>query len=181
MNLPNYITLFRLFITPFFFTVLVSYEPGKESNRLAALALFALASLTDALDGFIARVTKSRTELGRFLDPLADKLLLVTGYIGLLFVPALAYRPPLWITVTIIFRDFFIIAGLAVIFLMTGRVRVDPNLLGKFTTAFQMITLIAILLNWNFSVLLWNATAVLTILSCVVYFARELRRLSLPT
>lgn len=180
MSLANYITLFRIFITPLFFTLLVSYESGQEARRWAALAVFAVAGFTDALDGLLARLSGTQTELGRFLDPLADKLLLLSGYLGLLFVPSLPFRPPLWITVTIVFRDVLIIMGLILIFLMTGSVRVQPNLLGKFTTGFQMITLIAILLAWEISIPLCYATAVLTIVSCLVYLIRELRQLK-PT
>ena len=176
MNLPNYITLFRIFLTPFFFTSLVSYQAGREHYRLAAFGILLVGSLTDALDGFLARVTKKRTRLGRFLDPLADKLLLLSGFLGLLFVTALPYRPPLWVTVTIVFRDMIIIFGLIVIFLMTKTVRIEPNLLGKSTTLFQMLTLLAILLKWPLSSFFWYVTAFLTILSCLVYIGRELRR-----
>lgn len=177
MNLPNYITLFRIFLTPFFFTALVSYQTGKEYYRLAAFAILLAGSLTDALDGFLARVTRKRTRLGRFLDPLADKLLLLSGFLGLLFVTDLPYRPPLWVTVTIVFRDMVIILGLIVIFLMTKTVRIEPNLLGKSTTLFQMLTLLSILLMWPLSIFFWYATALLTILSCLAYIVRELKRL----
>ena len=127
------------------------------------------------LDGFLARVTKSRSELGRFLDPLADKLLLLSGFLGLLFVQALPYRPPLWITVTIVFRDLMIVAGLVIIYLLKGTFPVYPNFLGKATTAFQMATLLAILLAWPVSILLCYITAILTITSFGVYTMRELK------
>ena len=177
MNFPNTITLFRILLTPFFFTELVSYRTGAEHHRWIALAILMTASLTDALDGFLARVTKNRTALGRFLDPLADKLLLVSGFLGLLFVSALPFRPPLWIIVTIVFRDLVIIVGLILIFLISGTVEVRPNFLGKATTAFQMITLIAILLITPAAVFLWYVTAGLTILSCFAYIFRDLRKL----
>ena len=179
MSLPNYITFLRILLVPFFFTELMSYESGQEHHRWLALVLFAIATLTDALDGFLARMTHSRTELGTFLDPLADKLLLVSGYLALLAVEALPYRPPLWITVTIVFRDIMIIGGLILIYLLSGKVHVQPNFLGKCTTAAQMLTLIAILLKWPYSFLLWNVTAVLTIASFFVYFRRELTKLKL--
>jgi cardiolipin synthase (CMP-forming) len=173
----NYITLLRIFLVPFFFTELVSYKPGQEHHRWIALIIFAIAALTDALDGFLARYTKTRTHLGKFLDPLADKLLLLSGFIGLLFVEALPYRPPLWLTVTIVFRDIVVVLGLIVLFLTNGILRIEPNLLGKSTTACQMITLIAILLNLQVAIVFWYATAILTILSCLVYMARELKGL----
>jgi len=175
LSLANYLTLARILLIPFFFTALVSYQPGKEYYRWAAFGIFLTASLTDALDGFLARLTKHQTRLGRFLDPLADKLLLLSGYLGLLFVEALSYRPPLWITVTIVFRDFLIILGLILIYLLTGTVRVKPNYLGKCTTAIQMATLVAILLNWKIAILFWYLMAFLTILSCLVYVVREMK------
>jgi len=173
----NYITLFRIFLTPFFFTALVSYESGKEYYRWFAFGLFLTASLSDALDGFLARIQRKRTRLGRFLDPFADKLLLLSGYIGLLFVEALPFRPPLWVTVTIVFRDIVIILGLVIIFLMTRRISIKPNFLGKCTTACQMLTLLTILLALKISIVLWYMTAAFTILSCGVYIIRELSKI----
>lgn len=163
-------------MVPFFFTALVSYTPGRERERWIAFLIFLAASLTDMLDGFLARITKTRTELGRFLDPLADKLLLLSGFIGLLFVEALPYKPPLWITVTLVFRDLMIVLGLVIIFLIKGTFPIQPNILGKMTTAFQMATLLAILLGWPLSILICYITAALSILSFAVYSVRELTK-----
>lgn len=179
MSLPNFITLFRIFLVPFFFTELLSFHRGDPNHRWTALGLFALASLTDALDGYLARATSRATELGKFLDPLADKLLLLSGYLGLLMVRDLPYTPPLWVTVTIVFRDLVVVIGMILIFILTGSVRVEPNFLGKLTTAAQMITLISILLTWKYSFILWNLTALLTIVSCFVYLARDIKKLTL--
>lgn len=179
MSLPNLITLGRIFLVPFFFTELLSFHRGEPNHRWTALGIFAFASLTDALDGFLARTTSGSTDLGKFLDPLADKLLLLSGFLGLLMVHDLPYTPPLWVTVTIVFRDLVVIIGMVIIFLITGTVRIEPNFLGKLTTAAQMITLIAILLNWQYSFILWNLTALLTIASCFVYLARDMKKLTL--
>ncbi len=175
--MPNLITLFRILIAPFFFTALVYYEPGKEYFRVWALYLFLAGSLTDAVDGLLARILKKTTLLGRFLDPLADKLLLLSGYLGILFAKSFPLVPPLWVIVAIVFRDFIILAGLLVLYLSTGNVDVRPNFLGKTTTAFQMATLISIFLLLPISVWLWNITAGLTIVSGLVYIAREMETL----
>ncbi|MSR76919.1 MAG: CDP-diacylglycerol--glycerol-3-phosphate 3-phosphatidyltransferase [Candidatus Omnitrophica bacterium] len=175
MNLPNYITLFRILIVPFFFTQLVSYHPGEEHGRVLALSILLAACLSDAIDGFLARALNQQTALGRFLDPLADKLLILSGFLGLLFVTHLPYRPPLWITVTIVFRELIIILGLLVLFLIKEKIEIRPNLLGKFCTAFQMATLCSILLLWKVTVPLAYITALLTIASCLVYVTRELK------
>jgi CDP-diacylglycerol--glycerol-3-phosphate 3-phosphatidyltransferase len=159
--------------------VLLSYQPGREHVRWIAFAIFLTASLTDAIDGFLARATNSRTQLGRFLDPLADKVLLLSGFLGILFVPALPFRPPLWITVTVVFRDLLIVVGLALIFFASGQLRVEPNIWGKSATAFQMATLVAVLAaNW-IAVPLWYIMAALTIMSCLSYILRDFIKLKL--
>ncbi len=181
MTLPNLISLFRILITPFFFTCLIYYDSGKEYYRYLALGLFTIGCLSDALDGFLARISESHTEFGRFLDPLADKLLLLSGFLGLLFVEELAFRPPLWVTITIVFRDLVIVIGLIIVFMMSGKIRVRPNLLGKATTALQMATLFAVLLQWGaVAPWLWYSTAVLTIISGLVYVVRDLKFLQVP-
>jgi len=179
LNLPNYLTLLRITLVPVFFTLLVSYGNGRDAYRVWALAVFLLAAFTDALDGLVARLTHQRTELGTFLDPLADKLLLLSGYLGILFVSTLPYHPPLWITVTIVFRDGVIVTGMVIIFLVTRKIKsVSPHWLGKVTTVFQMAGLIAILLKHSASVWLWNITAVLTILSGIIYVRRGIQALA---
>ncbi len=177
MNLPNTLTILRILISPFFFTALLYYAAGNEHCRILAAVLFTAAALTDAADGLLARILDQRTPLGKFLDPLADKLLLLSGFLGLLFVDTLRYHPPLWIIVTIVFRDLVILGGLLVVFLATGTVNIRPDFLGKTTTAVQMAALIAILMQWRLSVFLWFAAALLTAASCAVYMLRELKSL----
>ncbi len=165
-------------MVPFFFTSLISYQNGGEHHRWIAFGIFTAASITDALDGLLARVMHIRTRLGRFLDPLADKLLLLSGFLGLLFVDHFPYEPPLWVTVTIVFRDLILIAGLIMIYFMTQTLRIAPNLLGKCVTASQMLTLITILLKWRISLIFCYITAALTILSGLAYIVRELKLLN---
>lgn len=173
---PNLITLFRILIVPFFFTTLLYYLPDRDYLRLWAFGLFLLASVTDAIDGVVARLRKETTQLGRFLDPLADKLLLLSGYLGILFAQSFPLLPPRWIIVTIVFRDLVIIAGLVVLYASTGQIEVRPNFLGKMTTGVQMITMLSILLLLPFSPWLWYTTAALTMTSGLVYIIREMRR-----
>lgn len=174
MNLPNLITVLRILIAPLFFTELVSYKPGQEYHRWIAFWLFIAGVVSDAVDGMIARVTKNQTPLGRFLDPLADKLLLLSGFLGILLVDSLPYHPPVWVTVAVVFRDIFLIGGLIVVVLMYGKIHVKPNFLGKVTTVAQMATLTALLLGLKISVILWNITGMLSILSCLYYLVRDL-------
>lgn len=175
MSIPNYLTLFRILLTPIFFITLVSYSPEKEGFRLLALAIFMLASLTDALDGILARFLKQRTALGQMLDPLADKILLVSAYIGLLFVATLPYRPPLWITITIIFRDLILLFGFFTLHFAAVRIDVQPNLWGKLTTVSQMFLLCFILLEWPLAIPLAYLTVTFTIVSGIIYITRGLK------
>lgn len=175
MSIPNYLTLLRILLTPVFFIALISYGPGKENLRWIAFGLFLLAALTDALDGLLARYLKQRTVLGQMLDPLADKILLLSGFIGLFFVDALPYKPPLWITITIIFRDVFLLAGFFSLNFMAVRVEVSPNRWGKITTAFQMILLCFVLLEWPLAIPVAYLTALFTIISGVIYISKGLK------
>ncbi len=177
MTLPNYITLLRVLSVPFFYTALVYYQPEKDYWRLTALAIFVFASFTDALDGFIVRRWHLGSRLGTFLDPLADKLLLVSAFVGV-SISNLSLKPPLWVVIIVIFRDIFIIGGLVIIYITTQAVKVQPNLLGKATTFFQMLTIMMILLESPFASIFWLLTAALTVASGIVYILREMRRLN---
>lgn len=174
--MPNVITFLRILIVPFFFSTFLYYDPSKDYLRLWALVLFLVGSLTDALDGLVARLRKKTTELGRFLDPLADKLLLLSGYLGIFFAKSFPLLPPLWVLVTIVFRDLVIVGGLIVLSVSGRKIEVRPNLLGKTTTAIQMATMVALLLLLPISRILWNLTTVLTILSGFTYVFREMGR-----
>lgn len=177
MNLPNLITVFRILLAPFFFVELVSYQAGQEPHRWAAFWLLTAGVISDALDGFLARILKCQTQLGKFLDPLADKLLLLSGFIGLLWVSELPYNPPVWFTVAIVFRDLVIVIGLIILTIFSRKPEVKPNMLGKATTFFQMITLLAIVAGLPASPALWNFTGVLTICSGLWYLFRDLPKL----
>jgi len=175
---PNLITLLRILVVPFFFSTLLYYTPERDYLRVWAFWLFLAGSLTDALDGFMARVRHEISQLGKFLDPLADKLLLLSGYIGILFANGFPVTPPLWIVVTIVFRDIVILGGLGVLFIANTPIEVKPNLLGKFTTGFQMATMLSLLLVLPISEWLWLITVALTIISGMCYVIREMQRLT---
>jgi cardiolipin synthase len=175
LSIPNYLTLLRILLTPVFFITLVSYTPAKEGLRLVALTIFVIAAITDALDGLLARFLKQRTALGQMLDPLADKILLMSAYIGLLFVVTLPYRPPLWITVTIIFRDLILLFGFFILNFAAVKIELLPNLWGKLTTASQMLLLCFILLEWPAAIPLAYLTVAFTIISGIIYLTRGLK------
>lgn len=174
--MPNLVTVLRILLVPFFFSALLYYSPERDFLRAWAFVLFLVASLTDAIDGLLARIRRETSELGRFLDPLADKLLLLSGFLGILVAKNFPMVPPRWVVVTIVFRDLVILGGLIVLFMSSQRTEVSPNFLGKMTTAFQMATVLAVLLVLPISPLLWNITAALTIVSGLSYILREMRK-----
>jgi CDP-diacylglycerol--glycerol-3-phosphate 3-phosphatidyltransferase len=151
MTTANKITILRILLIPFFVVELIYYvRSGIETHRLAALLSFGVAAVLDGVDGFIARHYNQISELGKILDPLADKLLLVSGIVALSFNHGTFLgQIPLWLTGTIIGRDLLILVGVAVIRFTVGKVRVRPRLLGKCATVLQMAVVIWILLKWD--------------------------------
>lgn len=154
MNLPNLLTLIRIFCSPVF-VGLVLY--GHHSW---ALAVFLAAGLTDALDGMIARVLNQQTTLGRYLDPLADKLLLVTAFVVLSFEGEI----PVWVTLVVVSRDVIISVGSLVIHLLRERVDITPTWMGKVTTVIQLVYIIAVLVGTTAAVPEWVPWTILAVM-----------------
>ena len=151
MTTANKITILRILLIPFFVVELIYYvRSGNETHRLAALLSFAIAAILDGVDGYIARHYNQISELGKILDPLADKLLLVSGIVTLSFNHGnFLGQIPLWLTGTIIGRDLLILIGVAVIRFTVGKVVVHPRFTGKIATVLQMAVVIWILLKWD--------------------------------
>lgn len=171
MNLANKISIARIILIPFFITSIV------YSRMDIALIFFTLAIISDGVDGFIARTLKQKTELGTMLDPIADKLLLMSAYISLALVnnvhPHLKMPP--YVPIIIISRDAIIVLGSVVIHLITGNLKVSPSAVGKITTFFQMITIVSILIGFDKSYIVWNITVVLTVISGMDYVIKGSR------
>ena len=151
MTTANKITILRILLIPFFVVEILYYvETGNELHRLLAILTFAVASILDGVDGYVARRYNQWSELGTVLDPLADKLLLVSGIVVLSFnhKPWLA-TIPLWLTGTIIGRDLVQAIGVIVVRLVVGKVIVRPRLTGKIATVLQMAVVLCILLKWT--------------------------------
>lgn len=136
---------------PFFVVEFIYYvRTGSEIHWLLAVLSFAISAILDGVDGHIARRYDQRSELGAVLDPLADKLLLVSAVVALSF----NNRPyigqiPLWLTGTIIGRDLLLAIGAGVIHLVVGKMKVHPRLAGKVATVFQMLVVSWILMGWD--------------------------------
>jgi CDP-diacylglycerol--glycerol-3-phosphate 3-phosphatidyltransferase len=152
MTTANKVTIARILLIPFFVIELIYYvRSGNEIHRLLAILSFAVTAILDGVDGFIARRFNQKSELGAILDPLADKLLLVSAIVALSFNHGIFLgQIPLWFVGTIIGRDLLILIGMAVIYYTVGKVKVRPRILGKIATVLQMAVVIWILLKWDF-------------------------------
>jgi cardiolipin synthase (CMP-forming) len=182
MTTANKITILRILLVPFFVVQVLYYVSGAgEWHRFLALAAFAIAALSDGIDGFIARRFNQRSELGAILDPLADKLLLVSGIV-LLSLRHEEYLPqlPLSLTATVISRDVLLLLGLVVIHYVGGKVIVRPHFTGKIATVLQMTCVLWALLKLDAGWLnIWTLGATFfTGVSGVIYVIAGVGQLS---
>jgi len=177
MNLPNLITLIRIFLIPVF--ILVFLTP-TEPRSVAAAVIFSVASLTDLMDGYLARRWEQITKLGKFLDPVADKILILAALILLVDF----HRVSSWIAIVIIGRELAV-TGLRAIASSSGIV-IPADEAGKYKMAIQTISIVLLILeykigNFNFhtwgTFLLW-ISMILAILSGVQYFMKFLSQIN---
>ena len=171
MTVPNLITSLRIILTPIFIIYLL------DEKYLPALIVFVLAGVSDAIDGFIARVFDQKSLLGAILDPIADKILLVTAFIVL---AVKEFIPP-WLTVIVISRDFLILLGMLILFLNKDNFAIKPAFISKITTCLQLVTVLNVLLAEYYSVfhqfsgyLFWS-TSLLVVTSFLHYMRQWFR------
>lgn len=175
MNLPNAITIIRILLIPLFLYKVI------EGDMVFATAVYLTAAVTDGLDGFIARVWDMRTKLGTFLDPMADKLLVATSFLALSVMGII----PLWLAIAVLTRDFIIVCGSLLVYLMKNQLEIRPTPIGKITTFFQFSYILLVLVHSAFGLqhldtvtsLLIYVTGGLTVLSGAVYILDGLRAL----
>ncbi|MFC1674665.1 CDP-alcohol phosphatidyltransferase family protein [Candidatus Omnitrophota bacterium] len=182
MNFANKISTFRILSVPFFIASLVYYTPESDYLRFVALGIFSLAVISDAVDGYIARRSKQLSKAGLVLDPLADKALLLSAFVCLHLVEGLpsGIRFPLWVILIVISRDVVLIFGSAVIYVVKQKIDIRPTRLGKVTTILQMITVISLLLQLDFSFIFWWIASLLTVASGFDYVRKGLNTLYAP-
>ena len=166
INIPNFITLARVLSVPVIFWLLIS------GNSRTAFFVFLIAGISDAVDGYLAKRFNWTTDLGAYLDPLADKLLIVSIYIAL----GVSLEIPLWLVIAVVSRDILILLAVLVSWLMDHPVRIKPLAVSKINTAAQLVLAATVLADEGFSlgldntrlILVW-ITAVSTIVSLVAY------------
>lgn len=172
MYIPNIITVFRLFLVPLIIWLIVS------SNLLAAFIIFLLAGVTDMLDGFLARRFGWQTELGAYLDAIADKALLMSVYASLAFFGHL----PAWIAIVVVSRDVLIIGAVMLSWLLDRAIEIRPLFISKVNTAVQIALALLVLANlglapgWDAFILpsTWF-TGAITVLSAFCYIITWLK------
>ena len=171
MNTPNKLTIARMILVPFF-VVFTLTGWGGDANRYICLAIFVIASVTDWFDGHLARKNNLVTNFGKFMDPLADKLLVCSALICMIELD----RLPAWIVIIVIAREF-IISGFRLIAAENGVV-IAANYWGKFKTASQMVMIILLILDFDgifrtlTSVFVWLSLA-LTVISLLTYVVQN--------
>jgi cardiolipin synthase (CMP-forming) len=175
INLPNIISILRFFITFYFI-----YAVYQGRMRLA-LYLFLIQGISDLLDGFIARVMDWKTELGAYLDPIADKTMLISAFVVLYIVGIV----PLWLTALVLGRDIVIAVGYLILYHYANNVRPRPTIFGKITTALQIATILYVLWSWSvpgstlreYTQMLFIVTGLSTVVSGTHYVIGGLRTL----
>jgi cardiolipin synthase len=173
LNVPNCLTLLRLVAIPIFLILLVDFRYRE------ALGVFVAAGVTDALDGAIARLTHTKTTLGAYLDPAADKLLLMSAFVALAFMQ----RVPRWLVVIVLSRDVMLVVGYFLLFIMTQHaMEVRPSVAGKLSTFLQLSAVAVVLVSCVYPqavppvarTALFLATGVVTASAGVQYMFRGL-------
>ena len=168
MTIPNLVTAIRIVLAPVFLIYLIN------SQFLAALIVFLICAVSDGLDGALARVFNQKSKLGAYMDPLADKLILVAAFVALSIIGIL---PP-WLAVTVIARDMMILLGISVLFLNRLEVIIKPSFLSKMTTWAQFVTVLIVLSEYYLPTIpilypyIFYLTGLLTISSGLHYMYR---------
>lgn len=168
MNLANRITISRIILTPIFIAAVVY---GRMD---VALVFFTIAVISDGLDGFVARSMHQKTAIGTILDPVADKILLISAFICLTIIKSIPQdlRLPAYVPIVVISRDAIIVLGSILIHVVKGDVKIQPSFWGKITTFFQMMTVVSILIQFKYSCYVWNIATVLTVVSGFDYMIK---------
>jgi len=169
MNFANKISIFRILTVPFFIACIIYYSPERPYLLYTALGLFILAAVSDAADGYIARRSQQISRAGMILDPLGDKLLLMSAFICLNLTTRLEIRFPLWVILIVVSRDLIILLGVAVIYMVRQRMDVLPTRWGKCTTVSQVLAVLAVLLQLKFSFVFWWIAVFFSLLSGMNY------------
>ena len=173
MNIPNFLTLLRILLVPVTVIFLM------QGAFLKALVVLVISGITDALDGFLARVLNQQTVLGAYLDPIADKALLASCFVTLSIKGII----PGWFTVILISRDLIILIGIAIMSIMSIPYKISPSFISKITTALQLLVLAVFLIfricpgliNYMWLFIIQWLTVLFTVISGLDYMLRGIK------
>jgi cardiolipin synthase len=177
MSFADKISSVRIILIPVFVSLLM-YSRSESWMMHLALGVFILAVLSDFFDGLVARIKKEKSDLGQIIDPLADKLLMLTSFISLYLLRhslPLQHEMPLGIVLVVVSRDVVLGLGLLILHLLKKDISVAPSIWGKLTTFSQMFTIFILLINAPFFYWIWRIAVVFTLVSGVDYFLRGIR------
>ncbi len=179
LTVANKITILRILAVPFFVATILDYSPERDYLRQVALAIFVFAVISDVIDGIIARVKNQRTPAGAILDPLADKLLLMSAFLTLYQVGNAfpVSRFPIWLVVAVISRDVLLLLGAVLTYVLKGRLTVEATKWGKACTFFESIAVIVMLCQWPIT-LFWYITMVFIGISGIDYLWNGMKQIS---
>jgi len=181
MSLADKLTILRILLIPVFVSFLFYFNEARLYLRYVLLAVFGIAVLTDFFDGLVARIKKEKSEIGQVIDPLADKLLLLTAFIALYALRKslpLSCEIPLWVVLIIVSRDLIILLGVMLLYFMKIEIPIAPSMWGKFTTFFQMITVLSVIMDIPFSNFIWILAVIFTLISGIGYFLRGVKSIN---
>lgn len=181
MSLADKLTILRILLIPVFVSLLFYFDVNRPYLRYVLLLVFGVAVLTDFFDGLVARIKKEKSEIGQVIDPLADKLLLLTAFIALYALRRslpLEFQIPLWVVLVVVSRDILILLGVGILYFLKIEIPIAPSMWGKLTTFFQMFTVLSVIMNISFSNFIWTAAVIFTLISGAGYFTRGFKSIS---
>lgn len=193
MSFADKVTILRILLIPIFVSFLFYFDEKHLYLKYVLLGVFGLAVLTDYFDGLVARIKKEKSEIGQVIDPLADKLLLLTAFISLYALRKslpLSSNIPLWVVLVIVSRDLIILLGVMLLYFLKIEIPIAPSMWGKFTTFFQMLTVLWVIADIPFSLslfsckdisfssVIWTTAVIFTLISGTGYFVRGIKSIN---
>jgi len=174
MSLADKVSSIRIILIPVFVSLLI-YSRYYPFLKIVAVVVFILAILSDFFDGLVARIKKEKSELGQIIDPLADKLLLLSAFVTLYLLHFNIY---LWLVLVVVSRDLIILLGFSILHFLKIEVTISPSVWGKLTTFFQMFVALWILLGVPYYFFVSFLAVMFTVISGIDYFLRGAKALN---
>jgi len=178
MSFADKLSILRIILIPLFVSFLI-YSRAHPYLKYIALGIFGLAVLSDFFDGLVARIKKEKSEIGKVIDPLADKLLLLTAFLCLYFLKEFSIPP--WVVLIVVSRDLIILLGVLILHFLKIEVPIVPSVWGKLTTFFQMFTILSVLLDLKFAFIIWSIAVFFTVVSGIGYIMRGVRSINVAS